>query len=165
MLAKMPTGTPGVKRIARMLPLRISPSIRAFTDRQSAAADAEEQTASDLQHPSDRKQWTAAPIGEATERDRGEERHERKRRGNEADGARPGAEREQPVRRNGPRHVHRCLRSGQRRERVCEPPSQAGSSARIESASLGMCTLMRSPGTRCPLCTVSGSVPTWTSYS
>src|SRR6266545_5996812 len=42
MLAKMPTGTPGVKMIARMLPLRISPSIGAFTGRLRSASTAKE---------------------------------------------------------------------------------------------------------------------------
>src|SRR6266511_3626570 len=111
MLAKMPTGTPGVKMIARMLPLRISPSIGAFTGRLRSASTAKEVAAAAIpaattsasvvagssEAPGRWPPRIAPPIGEATERDRGEERHERKRRGDEADGARPGAEREQPV--------------------------------------------------------------------
>ena len=100
-------------------------------------------------------------VREAAERNREEQREERERSRDEPDLARAGAEREQPVGRDGTRDVYGGLRRRQREQRVDEPAAQSTT----EQASGGMCTRICSPGTRCELWTVSGIVPASSSYS
>jgi hypothetical protein len=88
--------------------------------------------------PRDEQPTATSVVGEATERDRDKERHERERRRHEPDVPRTRAEPEQAVRRHGAGDVDGGLRRRHCRQRVCQPPGQAGSLARIDSASLGM---------------------------